>query len=95
MPRNISRSICIRPGCHESSYFKRLCKAHYQQEHPGLVVREFRFRWNLVEQFEGSIRGTTREEALRLVEKGIVAGKRTTFDQKPQNVELLEDKECP
>lgn len=94
MPRSIAKTACIKEGCIETSFFRRLCKPHYEEAHPGEIVYEFRFRWNIVETFEGSIRAKSREEALRLARNGIVAGKRIVFDQKPDDLRLLDEKRC-
>lgn len=94
MAREISRGTCIRSQCSEPAYFKRLCKLHFRQVEPDAHVRDYRWTWNIVESFEGVVRATSEEEALRLVRQGVVAGSRTVIGPKPINIELVETTEC-
>lgn len=92
MPRHITRSLCMERGCEEESWFKRKCKAHYLRDNPGATIREYRFTWNTVESFEGSVRAASEEEAFRLAERGVIAPKRRAviFSDDVKLVEVID-----
>jgi hypothetical protein len=94
MPKKIVRTTCIKLGCTQESIHKRLCKDHYQQDHPGKTVREFSFRWIVSETFEGRVRATSYKEALELVEKGVIYGERVHPAGMPESVTLVEERAC-
>lgn len=94
MPQTINRGTCISSGCLKSAFFKRLCKPHLAEKYPDLIVRDYQFTWNIIESFEGVIRATSQEEALKLVKSGVAAGTRRVIGPKPVNIELTDTKEC-
>lgn len=57
-------------------------------------VRDYCFTWNIIETFEGTVRATSEEEALKLVKNGIASGQRTVIGPKPCNIELVGINEC-
>lgn len=94
MAKAISRGTCIKPQCTEPAFFKRLCKLHFRQQEPQTDVKDYQFTWNVIESFEGVVRATSEEQALKLVKSGIAAGTRTVLGPKPVNIELVDTIEC-
>lgn len=72
MPRAITRSRCLEPGCLEESYFKRRCKAHYMMLKDYRPVKDYCFTWNIRYEYCGTVRAYNRDEARLLVLKGIL-----------------------
>jgi hypothetical protein len=94
MVRVINRGTCIKAGCTDEAFFKRLCRSHYRLEAGSGDVKDYCFTWNVIESFEGTVRATSEDEALRLVKAGIAAGSRTVLGPKPCNIELIGINEC-
>lgn len=94
MARNVNRGTCISGQCLEPAFFKRLCRLHYSEEKGCKVVKDYSFKWNVIESFEGVVRATSEAEALKLVKAGIAAGSRTVLGPKPCNIELVDTHEC-
>lgn len=86
--------MCVRRGCQRDSVHRRLCADHYRQEHPDKIVREYRFRWSLVEIVEGVVRAESKDEAFAKVRKGIVASERQRPYPTPKEIELVGVREC-
>jgi hypothetical protein len=81
---DISRTACTESGCHDVVWYRRLCRQHHAKKYPEEKIREYCFRWQLVEEFCGTVRAESREAARSLVAKGIVKGTReVTADHYP------------
>lgn len=94
MVKAINRGTCVKSQCMEPAFFKRLCRAHFRQDAGSVDVRDYAFTWNVIESFEGTVRATSQDEALKLVKAGIAAGNRTVLGPKPCNIELVGTSEC-
>jgi len=88
---DISRTSCVHASCTEPVWFRRLCKAHHRAKHPDEKIREYCFRWELVEEFTGAVRSDSRENALDMVKRGVIKGRK---EVSASNIPLPSRIEC-
>jgi hypothetical protein len=91
---DIRRTSCTFDGCKDPVWYRRLCKVHHKVKHPDEKIREFCFRWQLVDEYSATVRAETREKARELVKNGVVRGNKDVTAEKyavPIGVECVKE----